>query len=177
MKYHFRGQDSGEKIIKLLHRHLLILVTGVIMILIAFLLPVVLYFLLREFLPFIISEEPFLQLFIFFSGIYILFIWLRLQLSLVDYYLDTWIITDKRIVDIIQSGLFKREVSECRLDRIQDVTTRVEGLTPTMFNFGDVHIQTAGREKEFIFRQVPDPYGVKDLLLDLCKKHAPSSNI
>jgi len=175
-RYHFRGQDPGEKIIKLLHRHLLIIITGVMMLLIAFLLPVVCYFLLQEFLPFTL-EGFYFYLFIFFSGIYILFVWLRLNLSIGDYYLDAWIITDKRIVDIVQSGLFKREVSECRLDRIQDVTTRVKGLTPTIFDFGDVHIQTAGREKEFIFRQVPDPYGVKDLILDLCKKHETSFNI
>ncbi len=169
-RYHFRGQDPGEKIIKLLHRHLLIIITGVMMPLIAFLLPVVCYFLLREFFSFIISEVPYFYLFIFLSGIYILFVWLQLNLSIADYYLDAWIITDKRIVDIVQSGLFKREVSECRLDRIQDVTARVKGLTPTIFDFGDVHIQTAGREKEFVFRQVPDPYGVKDLILDLTHK-------
>lgn len=167
---HFHGQDPSEKIIKLLHRHLLIIVTGVVMLLIAFLLPVAAYFLLQEFLPFIILEEPYFHLFIFLSGTYILFVWLRLNLSITDYYLDAWIITDKRIVDIVQSGLFKREVSECRLDRIQDVTARVKGLTPTIFDFGDVHIQTAGKEKEFVFRQVPDPYGVKDLILDLTHK-------
>lgn len=140
------------------------------MILIAFLLPVVCYFLLKANLAFIISEVFYFYLFIFSSSIYILFVWLRLFLLITDYYLDAWIITDKRIVDIVQSGLFKREVSECRLDRIQDVTTRVEGLMPTIFDFGDVHIQTAGKEKEFVFRQVPDPYGVKDLILDLTHK-------
>jgi len=167
--YHFRGQDPNEKIVKLLHRHLLVILSGVAIVLISFLLPVALYFILQQFSPSLLAE-PYFHLFIFFSGIYILFIWLRLFLLIVDYSLDVWIITDKRIVDIIQSGLFKREVSECRIDRIQDVTTRVEGLTPTMFDFGDVHIQTAGREKEFIFKQVPDPYGVKDLILDLTHK-------
>ncbi len=167
--YHFRGQDSDEKIVKLLHRHLLIILSGATIVLISFLLPVVLYFIFQQFFPSFLTE-PYFYLFVFFSGIYILFIWLKLFLLIVDYYLDVWIITNKRIVDIIQSGLFKREVSECRLDRIQDVTTRVEGLTPTVFDFGDVHIQTAGREKEFIFKQVPNPYGVKDLILDLTHK-------
>lgn len=169
-KIHFRGQDPDEKIIKVLHRHLLTIVIGVTMTLITILLPVAFYFIFQEFLSFIIAEVPYFHFFIFFSGIYILFIWLRLFLLIADYCLDVWIITDKRVVDIIQSGLFKREVSECRLDRIQDVTTRVEGLSPTIFDFGDVHIQTAGAIKEFVFRQVPDPYGIKNLLLDLTHK-------
>lgn len=175
-KYHFRGQDPDEKIIKLLHRHLLILSTGAIMILISFLLPVALYFLLQEFISFLV-EDSYFWLFIFFSGIYILFIWLKLFLLIADYYLDVWIITDKRIVDVIQSGLFKREVSECRLDRIQDVTTRVEGLIPTIFDFGDVHIQTAGAMKEFIFREIPGPYKIKDLILDLTKESCPRTRV
>ena len=39
-----------------------------------------------------------------------------------DYYLDIWVITDERIVNIEQKGLFSREISTQQLYRIQDVT-------------------------------------------------------
>lgn len=107
--------------------------------------------------------------------LYFLAIWQILFLTLADYYLDTWIITDHRVLDIQQLGLFRRDVSELRLSKIQDVNVKVKGLFPTFFNYGDVIIQTAGAVPEFKFKQIPNPYKVKDKILhlfdDFTKKH------
>ena len=103
----------------------------------------------------------------FLLSLYVLSVWYFLFKTLTDFYLDTWIVTDHRILEIHQLGLFKRDVSELRLSKIQDVTVKVEGLLPTFFNYGTVIIQTAGVIPEFKFEQIPNPQQAKDKILQL----------
>ena len=81
-----------------------------------------------------------------------------------DYYLDMWIITTERIIDINQLGLFSREISEIPLRHVQDVTIEVHGIIETFLKFGTIKIQTAG-EREFTIDTVPRLYEAKDLIL------------
>lgn len=101
----------------------------------------------------------------FGAGLVLLIVWLQFMVAFTDYFLDVWIVTSDRVIDIEQRGLFNREFSEFRLERVQDVTVEVAGIIPTLLHYGDVHIQTAGEEREFIFRQVPYPHRIKDKTL------------
>jgi len=92
-------------------------------------------------------------------------LWIGLFIKLADYWLDAWIITNERIIDIEQKGLFKREVSEFKLDKIQDVTVDVHGVVQTLFGYGNVQIQTAGSDRIFVFKTVPDPQSIKNKIL------------
>lgn len=98
---------------------------------------------------------------------YLLFILGLLLYGFVDYYLDVYIITDERIVDIKQIGFFKREIAELHLREVQDVSAQVKGVYATMFHFGDVVIQTAGERPNFIFTAIPHPYQVSKKIADL----------
>lgn len=99
--------------------------------------------------------------------IYVMALWSFIFTALTDYYLDVWVVTDKRVVDIEQHGLFNREVSEFGLEKIQDVTVRVHGIIATFFDYGNIYIQTASEGTSFVFKQVPKPYEVKNLILSL----------
>lgn len=92
---------------------------------------------------------------ILLTSAFYLFIILYTFSSFVDYYLDVWIVTNQRIINIEQKGLFARVVSEKDLGRMQDITSDIEGFWATVLNYGDVHIQTAGEKERFIFKQVP----------------------
>lgn len=116
---------------------------------------------------FFILEGNNLNLSLFLLSFYFLFIWYFLFKALTDFYLDTWIVTDHRILEIHQLGLFKRDISELRLSKIQDVNVKVKGILPTFLNYGEVIIQTAGVIPEFKFEQVPRPQQVKDEILRL----------
>ena len=116
---------------------------------------------------FLILEGNLLDLALFLLSLYILLVWQFLFKELADFYLDTWIVTDHRILEIHQLGLFKRDISELRLSKIQDVNVKIEGMLPTFFNYGDVLVQTAGVIPEFKFEQVPNPQAVKDKILEL----------
>ena len=88
---------------------------------------------------------------------YMLVLWLA-------YYLDVWIITTERIIDIEQRGLFYREVSEIPMEKIQNVTIETPGFLATVLKFGTIKIQTAS-ESDFVITEVPDCYRAKDLIL------------
>ncbi len=79
--------------------------------------------------------------------------------------MDVWIVTDQRIIDIEQLNLFNRVVSEFRLDRVQDITIKVNGLIATLLGFGDIHVQTAGEMEKFLIKNAPKPYEVKDRII------------
>lgn len=78
------------------------------------------------------------------------------------YYLDLWIITDRRIIVVDQIGFFNRNVSMFRLERLQDIEFVVKGLIPTLLNFGTIQAQTAGaHESNFSTKGLPDPRGLQ----------------
>jgi uncharacterized membrane protein YdbT with pleckstrin-like domain len=81
-----------------------------------------------------------------------------------DYYLDTWIITSRRIIDVEQNGLFDRHIAEIPLSRVQDITIEVKGLIETLLHFGTIRIQTAG-ERDFFIHDVPHLQELKDAIL------------
>lgn len=82
-----------------------------------------------------------------------------------NYYLDLWVITDRRIIVIDQIAFFNRKVSSFRLERLQDIKVIVKGLIPTLLNFGTIRAQTAGaNESNFASTAMPDPRGVQSTI-------------
>lgn len=98
-------------------------------------------------------------------AVYLMIICLFTFFSWMDYYLDMWIVTEKRVINIDQQGLFSREISEVPMASIQDVTIHVIGLIETLLGFGTVRIQTAG-EREFTIDDIPHLNAVKDAILE-----------
>jgi uncharacterized membrane protein YdbT with pleckstrin-like domain len=160
---------ENEKIILMLRRHWVIISLKITAVIIFAAIPFIIYPFVIKLVPWF-SINPRKNLLYLIALIYYMFLWLYFFLSWLDYYLDVWIVTNKRIVDIEQKGLFSREVSEFSVYRVQDVTVEVRGIFPTLFHYGDVHIQTAGEARQFIFKDVPDPYKVKDEILMLQNK-------
>jgi len=107
-----------------------------------------------------------------FTQVYTLFLTLVLFLFFVFYYLNIQIITNIRIVDITQVGLFSHTLSELHIDKIEDATSQSNGILGTLFNYGDVFIQTAGAIDRFEFRNVPNPSAIEKLVLDLYEQNS-----
>jgi uncharacterized membrane protein YdbT with pleckstrin-like domain len=91
-------------------------------------------------------------------------VWMMFFFRWTDYYLDIWIITDKRIIEIEHAGMWHRDVASLRYESIQDVSIEIRGFLHTLIGIGDLHVQTAGMEKEFIFKNVAHPEEVKQLI-------------
>ena len=101
------------------------------------------------------------------GSVYILCVLALLLYGFIDYYLDIYIVTDRRIVDIKQNGFFNREISELYLREVQDVKAKVDGFFPTTLHYGQVIIQTAGEIENFIFDSVSHPYAISKKIMDL----------
>lgn len=71
--------------------------------------------------------------------------------------LDFFIFTNKRIIGIEQVSFLNREVSECSLDRVQEVNAFAKGLLANLFNFGTVTIHTASEQSEFEMHTIAAP--------------------
>jgi len=83
------------------------------------------------------------------------------------HYYNFFIVTDRRLVEIIQKGLFNREINELTFDQVQDVGFKVCGVLNTFFDAGDIEIQTAGSSRNFLIKTIPRPNISAEILLDL----------
>ncbi len=74
------------------------------------------------------------------------------------YFLDLWIVTDRRIISVEQVHFFNRNVAIFRLERLQDIEFKIKGLIQTFFNYGTISAQTAGHmEANFTSSGMPNP--------------------
>lgn len=167
-KYHFKGQEERERVLLVLHRHWFDILSQFLVMIGMLLLLFGSFTILPSTFP-AIGQGANHNLFIFIENLFFMLTWIMLFLIWVDYYFDVWIVTDCRIVNIEQKGLFSREVSELELDKIQDITTDVRGVIPTFLNFGDLQVQTAAEQERFLFHNIPDPYEVKNIIMNLHK--------
>lgn len=83
----------------------------------------------------------------------------------VIYYQNALVITRERILDFDQKGLFERVVSESTYEKIQDVSFRIKGIMPTLFNYGDLEIQTAGTQANLEIKDIAEPQKVQDTII------------
>lgn len=169
-KIYIPHQLPGEKIVIILRRHWLIFFRNVAIIVILFAVPLPLLWFAQNYFPGVLIGQLLRPFFVILFSIYYLLIWLLFYTRFIDLYLDVWIVTNKRIINIEQHGLFSRVEAEHRLERVQDISSEVHGFMETIFNFGNIHIQTAGEKQRFVFKQVPQPYYIKKLLSDITAK-------
>lgn len=165
-RYHFRGQRENEVVLRVIHRHWFNIFVHFSIILIFSFLLIVSLLVFPMLFPDMLDPNN-TGFFLFVENTFFILLWIFGFLLWIDYYFDVWIITNERIVNIEQKGLFVRHISELNFSRVQDVTATVEGIIPTILNFGDVLVQTAGEEKRFTFRQIADPYQIKDVVMKL----------
>lgn len=166
--YRIPNQLPDEKVIKVVRKDLFIMFKRVVAF--ASLLGILVGFVIILFTLYPnINESEFYPAIVLGVSAYFLYIWLFFFFTFIDYYLDVWIITNERIINIEQEGFFSRTISDLRLFRVQDVTSEVKGVLPTMFGYGEVYVQTAGEQNRFNFEQVPNPDSIRDVIIRLAE--------
>jgi hypothetical protein len=167
--------EPGEAVLKEVRKHWFLFVLG--------LLP----YLVLAFVPFLIPPAirlvPQLAALSHFSGwgtplarlalgMWWLLLWSSAFSAFTQYFLNAWIITNQRIVEIEQQGFFDREVSSLLLNRIQDVTIDTRGLMHSLLDIGDINVQTAGTIDRFTMDNVPNPPALRDIILQHAALHS-----
>ncbi len=101
----------------------------------------------------------------FFLGAWWLFLWIAAFNTFTLYFLNVWILTTERIIEVRQPRYFSRRVSSFFLSRVQDVTSDVEGFLGTLLDFGFIHVETAGEDAAFEMHGIRHPRGLRDMIL------------
>lgn len=83
------------------------------------------------------------------------------------------LVTNVRIVDIDFSDIVFEDVAATKFSQVEDVQYSQIGIFRSVFDFGDVHTQTAGTKRNFEFLAVPHPENVIRIINSLIgrKKH------
>jgi hypothetical protein len=165
----FPGKHNDEQIILFLRRHWFVFLMRLLLIIFSIIGLVLLYFFFNL-LSSDFAQTDYYNLLLFAESLGTLFVWNLFFILWIDFYLDAWIVTDERIINIDQKGFFNRDISELKLTKIQDVTSEISGVIPTLLNYGNIYVQTAGEVERFVFRQIPNPNEVKNMIVQLQEK-------
>lgn len=160
--------EPGEHVVKETRKHWFLFLTG--------LLPFAILAVLPFALPKLLVLAPSLATYAgFFEyktpvtramlGIWLLVTWTSAWGAFTRYFLNAWVLTNQRIVDIKQRAYFSRVVSSLFLSRVQDVTTTVNGVLSSLLDIGDIKVQTAAEDVEFIMHGIPRPEQMRDIIL------------
>jgi hypothetical protein len=130
-KLDFPGQRPDEKLLFVFRRHIIAMRKGFYMLLIPLVItalpPLIWSSMLELFL---------LPIFGFLLGL-VLFAY---QFTM--WYFTVYIVTDQRIRQVTQQGMFGKDVIELRLSKVQNISYNVPGFSGEIFKFGTIIIQT-----------------------------------
>lgn len=160
----FSAAATDEKIVLLLRRHPVTNVKWILVSLVMFIIPLV----LTPFLANLDVPGNFILLGTFFW--YLITIAFTFE-KFLSWFFNVNIITEDRVFDVDFVNLVYTEITDADIDNIEDVTVRVGGVIRTLFDYGDVLIQTAAETPEIEFEAVPRPDEVARVLRELGKKH------
>ncbi len=157
--------DKDERTLMEVRRHPIVFYARLVILVVLFFIPLFLSPFLVILIDRATSGTVGALIFGFLFTLWCLALWVAFFYQWTDYYLDVWVITNKRVFDIDQKGFFKREISVCRIEQLQDVSISVNGLMATLFKFGTIHIHTAGESHDFVIRDARNPMSVKNVIM------------
>lgn len=157
-----------EKIIFVARRHLVTFIPMAIFFTLLFIgLPLLVYLLVTKIAPATFGGPAIFPITIMATSIFCLSILLFFYNYFIDFYLDLTIVTNDRLINVRQSSLFARTISEVDLYQIQDAASEIKGFFPTIFNYGNIDLQTAGPQIKFFLEDIHHPHNIRQQILAL----------
>jgi len=160
----FDGQIQGEKTILVTRKHWVFLFGPIVLVILSVLIIFISYLLINNFEWY----EKISRLYWFLSTLSLLILWNLAFLHIMIYSLNTLIITNKRLIENKQEGLFRHSTTELELDKIQDISTEIFGPAAQFLGYGNIEVQSAGAEIDnLLFSGIPDPQKIKETIMKL----------
>lgn len=79
--------------------------------------------------------------------------------------------TNHRVINIAQTGLFNRRVQEVELENIFNIEYEVKGVMKNLMNFGNIKLTTvADQTNSIIFPNVENPHFIFEKISDARKR-------
>ncbi|MFH0773706.1 MAG: hypothetical protein V1922_05350 [bacterium] len=160
----FENQKGEEEVLLSLRAHPIILVPTFVNSIVMVILIFFSSFILGQFLT--LPQLIYTMVFFFFATF--VYFWFQI----INWYFNIGIVTNKQIVDVDFSALSYRNVTRTELTHIEDITVKVSGFISSIFDYGNVFVQTAGSEINTEFMQVPHPARAAHIIQDILKQYA-----
>jgi hypothetical protein len=94
--------------------------------------------------------------------------------SWISWHFSVYIVTDQRLIQITQKGMFSRSVVDMGLSQIQMVNYQVAGLQETLLGFGTIMVQTfAG---DLVIHEIPHPAKIQKRLLEILREQGVTAS-
>lgn len=90
---------------------------------------------------------------IFGFAVLLSYIWF----NFLNWFFNVGVVTTLRIIDVDFTSVIYKEVTETRLDRVEDITSKSGGYFESFFDYGNVFVQTAGKDTYIEYMNVPKP--------------------
>ena len=87
--------------------------------------------------------------------------------SWIGWHFSVFIVTDQRLIQITQKGLFHRSVIDMGLNQIQMVNYQVSGLQETLLGFGTIMMQTF--VGDLVIHEIHHPAAIQKKLLEILR--------
>lgn len=161
----FSNLNDNEEILLFLRRHFITNVPWIVQGALLMLLPVLIGIFLTA-LGLRTSQIP-ASLSFFSLLFYYLLVFEFFFLNFVNWFYNISLVTNQRVIDIDFRVLFSKHIAATKIVQIEDVSLSEVGLIRSIFDYGDVRIQTAGTAERFEFLAVPHPEDVVHIIGDL----------
>jgi PH (Pleckstrin Homology) domain-containing protein len=86
----------------------------------------------------------------------------------IGWWFSVFIVTDQRLIQITQRGLFHRSVIDMRLNQIQMINYEVAGLQETLLGFGTIMMQTY--VGDLVIHDIHHPAAIQKKLLEILRE-------
>ncbi len=159
----FEEQEENEDIILLVRRHFATNIPWIFASFLLILLPLTFPFFIN-FFPFPLPSP---QAISFYIAFYYLVVFGFILINFTLWYFNVGLVTNLHVIDIDLSGILYRQISQAKMEKIEDVTYKQSGFIRSLFNYGDVHVQTAGEEENIEYDRVPRPAKVAEIINDI----------
>jgi hypothetical protein len=164
--------EEGEEIIAKVHKHWWFIFLRIVLLAVILILPFALWLFISAFGLVVLSGTT-TAAFVALAALWMLIGWIMFWQFWTLYYMDMWIVTNKRLIDIDYIAFFDRNIAMLRMERVQDFTVKVDSFWGNILGFGSLTVQTAGTAEEFIVEQISQP----DKLRDIISRYAGQATI
>ena len=107
---------------------------------------------------------------LFLTTFYYMIIFAYMFVKYLSWFYNISLVTTQRIIDIDFSSLVYENVAATKLTQLEDVSYSQIGIIRSIFDYGDVTLQTAGTVSGFDFLAVPHPEKIIKIINNLIGK-------
>lgn len=160
---YFEDQFDDEEVLFVFRKHPIVMRRGLVLGMLALLLGTV---------PSLFKPEYSVYL-MGLAGGFVLGLILFLP-SWINWYYSVFIVTNQRLIQITQKGLFHRSVVDMGLTQVQMINYEISGIQETLLGYGTIMMQTF--VGDLIIHEVHHPATIQKKLLEILREQGIAAN-